>query len=193
MSEPKFVEELAAWWEKNHLADFPTMNSIGTEVPYKGIPRAKCDLVLSTDSSIDNPEWAIEVKHIALVGNNGKNNDFGVAKILSPYLKDRSLIHDILRLRDFGIGRHKAVVGYCFEYSFESCFLLFDFMPGFAVYVKLRVNPPKSSSGSPQIFSKKHITTVDDSLNTGRDSVEAIFGNGNRNQVNLSNHSQLMW
>jgi hypothetical protein len=55
------------------------------------------------------------------VGNNGKNNDFGVAKILSPYLKDRSLIHDILRLRDFGTGRHKAVVGYCFEYSFDSC------------------------------------------------------------------------
>jgi hypothetical protein len=122
MSEPKFVEELVAWWEKNYYTDFPTANAIATEVPYRNLPRAKCDLVLSTDGSpIESPEWSIEVKNIALVGNNGKNNDFGVAKILSPYLKDRSLIHDILRLKEFGIGRRKAVVGYCFDYSFDSC------------------------------------------------------------------------
>ena len=51
MSEPKFVEELVAWWEKTYYTDFPTSKSIVTEVPYKDIPRAKCDLVLSTVGS----------------------------------------------------------------------------------------------------------------------------------------------
>ena len=106
MSEPKFVEEFLTWWLTTHSEDFNPVAAAKREVPYQGIPRAKCDLVLSTDgSSISYPEWAIEVKHIALVGNNGKNNDYGVAKILSPYLKDRSLIHDIERLRDFGEGK----------------------------------------------------------------------------------------
>jgi hypothetical protein len=122
MSEPKFVEEFLTWWLSSHANDFNPPNAAEREVPYEGIPRAKCDLILSTDgSSLSNPEWAIEVKHIALVGNNGKNNDYGVAKILSPYLKDRSLIHDIERLRDFGVGKRKAVIGYCFDYSFDSC------------------------------------------------------------------------
>jgi hypothetical protein len=122
MSEPKFVEEFLEWWLLNHNSDFSPTNAIDREVPYKNIPRAKCDLILSTDGSkLENPEWSIEVKHIALVGNNGKNNDYGVAKILSPYLKDRSLIHDIDRMRNFGIGKRKAVIGYCFDYSFKSC------------------------------------------------------------------------
>jgi hypothetical protein len=122
MSEPKFVEELLEWWLEKHEKDFSPAKSIKREIPYVGIPRAKCDLILSTDGSLlNNPEWAIEVKHIALVGNNGKNNDFGVAKILSPYLKDRSLIHDIERLKKYGIGKRKAVIGYCFDYSFDTC------------------------------------------------------------------------
>jgi hypothetical protein len=122
MSEPKFVEELTDWWQAAHPSDFNPVGNLRREVPYVGIPRAKCDITLSTDGSgAKLPEWAIEVKHIALVGNNGKNNDFGVAKILSPYLKDRSLIHDIERLRDHGVAKRKAVIGYCFDYSFETC------------------------------------------------------------------------
>ena len=122
MAEPRFVEELLNWWRLEHGEDFDPANASDVEVKYPNIPRAKCDLIFSTDGSpIDHPEWSIEVKHIALVGNNGKNNDYGVAKILSPYLKDRSLIHDIERMRDFGIGKRKAVVGYCFNYSFDTC------------------------------------------------------------------------
>ena len=122
MSEPNFVKELVTWWLHSSPTDFSPANAIDREIPYKNIPRAKCDLILSSDGSpLSTPEWAIEVKHISLVGNNGKNNDFGVAKILSPYLKDRSLIHDIERLSNFGVGKHKAVIGYCFDYSFETC------------------------------------------------------------------------
>jgi hypothetical protein len=122
MNEPKFVEELVEWWIHKYPKDFDPELAIKREVPYENIARATCDLILSTDgSALSDPEWAIEIKHIALVGNNGKNNDFGIAKILSPYLKDRSLVHDIKRLKKFGKGKKKAVIGYSFDYSYSSC------------------------------------------------------------------------
>jgi hypothetical protein len=122
LREPIFVGELVSWWKEKYPRDFNPENGVRTEVPYTDVARAKCDLVFSSDgSSLDNPEWAIEVKHIALVGNNGKNNDYGVPKILSPYLKDRSLIHDIKRMQEHPIAKKQAVIGYCFEYSFDSC------------------------------------------------------------------------
>jgi hypothetical protein len=122
MSERKFVEELVDWWKIKYPSDFNPIDGIKTEVPYPDIPRASCDIVLSSDGSpLEKPEWSIEVKHIALVGNNGKNNDFGVAKILSPYLKDRSLVHDIYRLQESGLGKRRAVIGYCFSYNSDSC------------------------------------------------------------------------
>ena len=122
MNEPKFVEEFVQWWIRKYPKDFDPELAIKTGVPYINIPKAFCDLILSTDGSdLSDPEWVIEVKNIALVGNNGKNNDYGIAKILSPYLKDRSLIHDIKRLKKFGRGKKKAVVGYSFDYSYSSC------------------------------------------------------------------------
>ena len=122
MNEPKFVEELLDWWRIHHADDFRPANASDREVPYVGLSRASCDLVFSTDGSpLSSPEWSIEVKHIALVGNNGKNNDYGVQKILSPYLKDRSLIHDIERLGTHGKGKRKAAIGYCFDYNFDTC------------------------------------------------------------------------
>jgi len=122
LSERKFVEEFTGWWKLAYPADFNPGGALATEVPYPDISRAKCDLVLSTDgSALSNPEWSIEVKHVALVGNNGKNNDYGVAKILSPYLKDRSLIHDIYRIKNHGFSKRKAVIGYCFNYTPSSC------------------------------------------------------------------------
>lgn len=122
MNERKFVEELIHWWKKKYSTDFNPHLAIDREIPYEDIPRASCDLIFSTDGSeLSDPEWAIEIKHVALVGNNGKTNDYGIAKILSPYLKDRSLIHDIQRLKKFGRGKKKAVIGYSFNYSYSSC------------------------------------------------------------------------
>jgi hypothetical protein len=122
MTERQLVKELVEWWGTEHSEDFSPKNALYREVPYSNIPRASCDLKLSSDGTSGNQsEWAIEVKHIALVGNNGKNNDYGVAKILSPYLKDRSLIHDIYRIREHGEAKRKAVIGYCFSYDSESC------------------------------------------------------------------------
>jgi hypothetical protein len=136
MREPVFVEELLKWWNRDHSRDFNPREASALEVPYPNVPRSTCDLIFSSDgSSLADPEWAIEVKHIALVGNNGKNNDYGVAKILSPYLKDRSLIHDINRMRKHPMAKRQAVIGYCFEYNFDSCIEALLMHPDHADYI----------------------------------------------------------
>lgn len=137
LRESQFVKELSDWWLTEYQEDFNPAGALYREVPYKNIPRAKCDLQLSTDGSmLSHPEWSIEVKHIALVGNNGKNNDYGVAKILSPYLKDRSLIHDIHRMRNYANSKRKAVVGYCFTYDIDSCRVAKEKHPEHVEYVE---------------------------------------------------------
>lgn len=122
MPEINVSKEVLTWWVATYPSDFIPNDAYRTEVPYPRILRAKCDIVFSSDGNWpDLPEWAIEVKRIQFVGDNGKNNDYNVPKILSPYLKDRSLIHDIRRMRAYPIARFQAVVGYAFSYDSKSC------------------------------------------------------------------------
>jgi len=123
MNERQFVSELVDWWKKTNPQDFSPSLAIRTEEPYPNLPASnKCDIILSSDNSpLSSPEWAIEVKHISFCGDNGKKNDHGVQKMLSPYQKDRALIHDIERISGSELGARKAVIGYCFDYSFASC------------------------------------------------------------------------
>ena len=122
MKEPQLVSEVVEWWKSKYPNDFNPKGSIETNVNFPDMSkRNKCDIILSSDGKgLGSPEWAIEVKHISFCGNNGKKNDFAVQKLLSPYRKDRSLIHDINRLRSTTLGRRRAVVGYCFNYSFKQ-------------------------------------------------------------------------
>lgn len=120
MTELDFTKKLASWWSDSFAQDIPAGQTLITEHPYpswhgKGL----CDLAIIDESS--NALWAIEVKRIQFVGDNGKNNDFGLAKVLSPYNKDRSVVHDVLRLRDSKLAINSVVVSYGFEYSFETC------------------------------------------------------------------------
>lgn len=124
MTEVQFVSAFANWWVEAHPNDLKSSygDPFALEVKYPSISRAKCDLVFCTDgSTLQAPEWAVEFKHISLAGDNGKNNDFNVPKMLSPYLKDRSLMHDLGRLREDPIAAKQAVIGYCFDYSFDTC------------------------------------------------------------------------
>jgi len=124
MLEPDVCAELRDWWHETYPNDFNPPDAIGIERAYprpKNVGRGpSCDLVLSTDGTWPDPEWAIEMKRIQLVGDNGKNNDFGLPKVISPYLKDRSLVHDAIRLRASKLSRRCAVVGYGFEYDSSS-------------------------------------------------------------------------
>jgi len=118
--EAKLVKAIDEWWAQNYPSelDGPQSNRIG--VAYPEISRTRCDHVINTDQDTEF-EWAIEVKNIALVGNNGKRNDFAVSKILSPFLKDRSLLHDVVRLRTYKLARRHAVIGYAFGYNTMTC------------------------------------------------------------------------
>ena len=49
MNEPKFVEEFLGWWRLEHASDFSPPEASDREVKYPGIPRAKCDLIFSSE------------------------------------------------------------------------------------------------------------------------------------------------
>lgn len=123
MKEPTLVSEVMEWWKENHGDDFESIETVKLGVDYPNLPSGnKCDFVFTSKGFSDKTnEWAVEVKHISFCGDNGIKNDHGVQKVLSPYRKDRALIHDMERLRSSGLSQRKAVIGYCFNYSFESC------------------------------------------------------------------------
>ena len=118
LSEPQFVREAAMWWAQHFPNELPHFCAEHLEYAYPEATRATCDLMICKPGGLATDfGWAVEIKHIALVGDNGKNNDYGLQKLLSPYLKDRSLVHDAQRLRKTNIASRRAVVMYGFDYD----------------------------------------------------------------------------
>lgn len=120
MSEAAASKYLLQVWESRHPEEL-TRHS--PEFPYTQLSeqtgqRATLDHAFSGSSAHgDRYEWGIEIKRIQLAGDNGRANDFATAKVLSPYLRDRGMLHDALRLRAYGPSERLAVVGYGFEYD----------------------------------------------------------------------------
>jgi hypothetical protein len=83
-------------------------------VPYPSLPRQRCDLCLGSAPDWD---WAIEVKMLRLMGDNGKLNDSMLMHILSPYASHRSALTDCEKLAGSGLGRRRAIVIYGYEYA----------------------------------------------------------------------------
>jgi hypothetical protein len=82
-------------------------------VPYADGTRQACDVCL------DGPEpwaWAVEVKMLRLMGDNGKLNDNMVTHILSPYPAHRSALTDCTKLVTSQLGAHKAILIYGYDY-----------------------------------------------------------------------------
>ncbi len=86
--------------------------SVDTHVPYPRSRRIKCDVHLRGDS-----DWAIEVKLLRRLGDNGKPNDNILMHILSPYAQDRSAVTDCVKLAQSGFAARQAVVIIGFEYG----------------------------------------------------------------------------
>jgi len=98
-----------------HLADADPQRyaSYKLGVPYADGTRQACDLCL------DGPApwgWAIEVKMLRLMGDNGKLNDNMVMHILSPYPAHRSALTDCTKLLTSQLGAHKAILIYGYDY-----------------------------------------------------------------------------
>ncbi len=119
LNEEPALEAIDAAWELLHPGERQVHR---VAVRYPDLPAtAKCDHVVTTDGlTAPENEWGIEVKRLQFVGDNGKRNDYATTKTLSPYLKDRGLLHDAARLRVYGFTRRIGVVGYCFDYDSAS-------------------------------------------------------------------------
>lgn len=120
MSEAAASKYLLQVWKSRHPEELARGS---LEIPYTQLSertgqRATLDHALSGSGTHgDRYEWGIEIKRIQLAGDNGRANDFATAKVLSPYLRDRGMLHDALRLRAYGPSERLAVVGYGFEYD----------------------------------------------------------------------------
>ena len=119
LNEEPAVDAIDDAWEHLHPGERQVHRM---KVRYPGLPAtAKVDHVITTDGlSQTEDEWSIEVKRLQFVGDNGKRNDYATTKTLSPYLKDRGMLHDAARLREYGFTRRIAVVGYSFDYDASS-------------------------------------------------------------------------
>ena len=80
--------------------------------PYPERQRQRCDLVIG-----DPAEWAVEVKLLRLLGDNGKLNDNMLMHVLSPYPAHRSALTDVAKLRSSGFVCHLAILIYGFDYE----------------------------------------------------------------------------
>jgi hypothetical protein len=81
-------------------------------VPYPEAPRQKCDLCIGSPSDW---EWAVEIKMLRILGDNGKANDNILMHLLSPYPAHRSALTDCEKLIDSRLGRRKAILVYGYD------------------------------------------------------------------------------
>ena len=77
------------------------------------VGRQKCDLCVGNAPAWN---WAVEIKMLRLVDDNGNPNDNMLMHILSPYPNDRSALTDCLKLANSGLVGRKAVMIYGFDY-----------------------------------------------------------------------------
>ena len=94
-------------------ADPQRYDSYRLGVPYADGTRQACDVCLGDPGSWD---WAVEVKMLRLMGDNGKLNDNMVMHILSPYPAHRSALTDCRKLLASQLATRKAVLIYGYDY-----------------------------------------------------------------------------
>ena len=63
------------------------------------------------------PGWAIELKMLRLMGDNGKLNDNMLMHILSPYPAHRSALTDVPKLIASGFDERKAIIIFGYDYD----------------------------------------------------------------------------
>ncbi len=82
------------------------------EVAYPAAVRSKCDLCIG---AAPRWNWAIEVKMLRMLGDNGLPNDNMLMHILSPFPEHRSALTDCSKLRVSGLEGRKAVLIFGYE------------------------------------------------------------------------------
>ena len=142
--EDDFTREVVQEWSKERTAELPGFSKDWLEIRYPN-HRGNCDLCLNGmgyTSGFGEPpfEWAIEMKYVRFIGDNGKNNDYGVTKVASPYRKDRSSVLDAERLLGFDLARRKAIVMYGFEFDSDSYDSAVDWCESYSSQADMKKN-----------------------------------------------------
>jgi hypothetical protein len=113
-TEPKVVALVLAELRRDHPALYGSV-LIGVHIQ---IARGrKCDLLITPSGG---RSWAVEVKMLRLMGDNGKPNDNILMHILSPYPDDNSALTDCQRLAASGFSGSLAVLIYGYDYDVRS-------------------------------------------------------------------------
>ena len=81
-------------------------------VPYPGMSRQSCDLVIE----LVNETIFVEIKMLRMMGDNGKPNDNMIGHILSPYARHRSALTDVAKLKESGFPGEKAILIFGYDY-----------------------------------------------------------------------------
>ena len=102
------MNELARMYPERYVGQY------ATGVAYPESARRKCDLCLGQPPGW---EWAIEVKMIRFLGDNGKVNDNILMHVLSPYAEHRSALTDCDKLIQFSLKGKKAILIYGFDHE----------------------------------------------------------------------------
>src|SRR5262249_38526392 len=111
-TEARTVALVAA--ELESMPSRPYRGQVRIGVPYPEAPRQKCDLCIGSGPSW---AWAIEIKMLRILGDNGKANDNILMHILSPYPAHRSALTDCLKLSESSLGLRKAILIYGYDAS----------------------------------------------------------------------------
>jgi len=96
------------------IARDPAYATHSLSVPYPGVTRQRCDWCIGSPPSWD---WAIEAKLLRMFRDNGKLNDNMLMRILSPYAAHRSALTDCTKLAASGLGGHKAILIFGYDYD----------------------------------------------------------------------------
>jgi hypothetical protein len=110
-TEVQTVALVMAELSRTHPAIY---GAVQTGVPYPNVPRQKCDLLIAPTNG---RSWAIEVKMLRFIGDNGKPNDNMLMHILSPYPKHRSALTDCQKLVGSGFAEPWALLIYGYDYD----------------------------------------------------------------------------
>jgi hypothetical protein len=124
---------------------------VSTNVPYPDVPRQRCDFCIGAS---DEWEWAVEVKMLRILGDNGKPNDNILMHILSPYPDHRSAVTDCEKLASSPIGKRKAVLIYGYEAEEYPLSLAIDAFETIAA--KLARLSPRASAGFSNLVHPIH-------------------------------------
>lgn len=96
---------------RGYPGDFQPGIGITVRHPYPNIPRSACDMVFTTSTYTGpDPEWAVELKVIRFIGDNGGKNPYGAGNFLSPYKMETSFTTDLVSQHNSTIGPRRRLL-----------------------------------------------------------------------------------